>query len=136
MSASLGKALRMLRKNCELTQQQVADVLNVDRTTYCCYETGTTEPSLKSIALLGKIFKIDPALLLPEKDGTMNIRLSDVTGLVREEIAPEDKEKFDPRDEKIFTLSKDEQSFLIWYRALNNEQKTAFEEYRKDNKPK
>ena len=47
--------LKELRKNSKLTQQQVADALSVDRTTYTYYETGRLNPNFKTIYKLCKI---------------------------------------------------------------------------------
>ncbi|MBR3972165.1 MAG: helix-turn-helix domain-containing protein [Ruminococcus sp.] len=128
MSKELGRALRLLRKHSELTQKQVADVLHIDRSTYAYYESGTTEPDLKSIKKLAKIFNVKPADILPENDGKINVCLSDVTAMEPQEIPVEEKDKLDPRDEKIYSLSKEEQSFLIWYRTLTAEQKAKLKE--------
>lgn len=50
-----GNELRRLRIRCGLTQQAVADALNVNRATYTYYETGKTTPSVER---LGKIAEI------------------------------------------------------------------------------
>ncbi len=123
MSVELGQALRLLRKNCNLTQKQVAEILNLDRSTYAYYEGGTTEPDLKSIRKLAQIFNVDPVALLPDEDGRPYVRVSDVTGMVHQETPPEEMNLLDPRDEKIYSIAKDEQSVLLWYRTLTAEQK-------------
>jgi len=122
MSKELGKALQQLRKRSELTQKQVADVLHIDRSTYAYYEGGTTEPDLKSINKLAKIFNVPPACLLPDNDGSVNVSLCDVTdgvdtGFFIKEGA------LDPKDEKIYSLSKEERSFVVWLRTLSPAQK-------------
>lgn len=52
---NLGNLLKIYRKNSLLTQQQVADALNINRTTYTYYETGKTEPSIDTLHKLIKI---------------------------------------------------------------------------------
>ena len=47
---NLGNLLKIYRKNSLLTQQQVADALNINRTTYTYYETGKTEPSIDTLS--------------------------------------------------------------------------------------
>lgn len=128
MSKELGSALRMLRKHSELTQRQVAEVLHIDRSTYAYYESGVTEPDLKSIKLLAKIFNVEPADILPDNDGGINICLNDVTAFDSQEPSFDSAGKLDPRDEKIYTLSKEEQSFLIWYRTLTSKQKAKLKD--------
>ena len=123
MSKELGQALRIFRKHCELTQKQVAEILHIDRSTYAYYECGTTEPDLKTIGKLSRIFNVDPIVFLPNEDGKPSVQLTDVTGPVRMEIPPEEEEMLDPRDPKIYSIAKDEQSILIWYRTLSPEQK-------------
>lgn len=48
--------LKELRKNEKLTQQEVADELNIKKCTYCLYEKGKREPSLTNIVKLSNIF--------------------------------------------------------------------------------
>lgn len=56
--------LKSLRLEKGLTQQQVADILQVGRTTYTQYETGSSRPDLVSIALLANLFAVPIAFLL------------------------------------------------------------------------
>ncbi len=124
MSKELGLVFRTLRNNCTLTQQQVADVLHIDRSTYAYYERGTTEPDLKALKKLASIFNVDPTLLLPDEDGRIAVRVSDVTEPAEEEITEQREEAvLDPRDPRIYTLSKEEKALLVQYRVLTNEQK-------------
>ncbi len=51
--------LKSARKACCFTQQQVADLIGVDRSTYAYYELGTTTPSLDKLILLADVFKTD-----------------------------------------------------------------------------
>ncbi len=124
MSKELGLVFKTLRTNCTLTQQQVADVLHIDRSTYAYYERGTTEPDLKALKKLASVFNVDPALLLPDEDGRIAVRVSDVTEPAEEEITEQREEAvLDPRDPRIYTLSKEEKALLAQYRVLTNEQK-------------
>ena len=125
MSKELGKVLKFMRKRCELTQRQVAEVLHIDRSTYAYYESGTTEPDLKSISKLARIFNIDPMVLLPNGDGAIRVNVTD--------IAPEETQGDDGKEvahdlktEKIYSIAKEERGVLIWYRTLTSEQKERF----------
>lgn len=51
--------VKELRRKNMLTQQQVADKLKIDRSTYACYECGFREPNLQTIEALCKILKCD-----------------------------------------------------------------------------
>ncbi len=55
----LVERLKAARKECKMTQQQVADLLGIDRSTYAYYELGVSNPSLDNIAALASIFKTD-----------------------------------------------------------------------------
>ncbi len=129
MSKELGQALKSLRKQCELTQRQVAEALHIDRSTYAYYESGTTEPDLKSIRKLSQIFNVDPAVFLPDEDGKPYVHISDVTGKVHQEAPSEEESVLDLKDEKIYSIAKDERRVLILYRTLSPEQKEKFIEF-------
>ena len=103
---SIGKKLRAYRKNCVLSQQQVADAIGVERSTYTCYENGRFEPSLTTISKLAQIFCVDAIEFLPKSDDSSQL--------------------FDPSDvtsTPIFTLTKDEKDLVTTYRVLNDKQK-------------
>lgn len=103
---SIGKKLREYRKNCVLSQQQVADAIGVERSTYTCYENGRFEPSLTTISKLAQIFCVDAIEFLPKGDDSSQL--------------------FDPSDvtsTPIFTLTKDEKDLVTTYRVLNDKQK-------------
>lgn len=66
MSKLLGERLRERRKKLGLTQQQVADELNLDRTTYTYYETGRCSPSIETLYKLTLLFGVSfDELLIP-----------------------------------------------------------------------
>jgi transcriptional regulator with XRE-family HTH domain len=98
--------LKQYRKNCNLTQQQVADALNINRTTYTYYETGKTEPSISTLHKLVKMFGITYNDLLPEIDD--------------ENIGEGARARL---NDAIYALSKEEQQVVIQFRALSAERK-------------
>lgn len=53
-----GDVLRKLRIDRGLTQQAVADALNVNRSTYSFHESGKTQPDLQRVMALSKIFDV------------------------------------------------------------------------------
>lgn len=61
---SLARQLRYLRKKANLTQQQVADVLGINRSTYAYYETGKTSPKLQTLQALARIYNTNVDILL------------------------------------------------------------------------
>lgn len=65
-SRTFSEKLKHYREKNELTQQQVADKLNIHRTTYTYYEKGRTEPSIKLLSKIIEIFNISYYDLLPD----------------------------------------------------------------------
>lgn len=53
-----GDVLRKLRMERGLTQQAVADALNVNRSTYSFHESGKTQPDLQRMTALSRIFDV------------------------------------------------------------------------------
>ncbi len=56
--------LKKLRDSKKLTQKELADILNVDRTTYVKWETGSSNPSLDTVIKISKFFNISIDYLL------------------------------------------------------------------------
>lgn len=50
--------LRRVRDVLGLTQQNVADVLGLDRSTYSYYETGKTEPNIRGLKTLANLYNL------------------------------------------------------------------------------
>ncbi len=48
--------LKRLRNTYELSQQDIADKLGIDRSTYTYYETGKTEPSINMLSRILAIY--------------------------------------------------------------------------------
>ena len=60
--------LKELRKSAGLTQQQLAEKLNVKQQSYTRYESGAGEPNLETVALIAKIFDVSADYLLGLSD--------------------------------------------------------------------
>ncbi|MCI6006868.1 MAG: helix-turn-helix transcriptional regulator [Ruminococcus sp.] len=122
----LGLKLKYYRENCELSQQQVANVLNVDRSTYTYYETGKTTPSASTLLKLAKIFNVPCSVFLE----SINQEL-ELNSLVADSV--DNKKSSDTgsyeADEKIYNLSKEEKDMLIAYRVLNKNGQEKAQEY-------
>ena len=54
----VSESLKKVRKEHKLTQQDIADVLGVDRSTYTFYETGKTSPSIQTLQKLSNIYNV------------------------------------------------------------------------------
>ena len=109
----LGELLKRYRTNCMLTQQQVADALNINRTTYTYYETGKTEPSIDTLHKLVQMFNITYEDLLPSVDDNY-VKDSFISSRT---------------NQAIYNLSKDEQQILISRRALSPEKQKELDEF-------
>ena len=56
--------LKFYRHECGLTQQQVADRLKIERSTYTYYETGKTKPDINTLIKIAKVYNISYTKLL------------------------------------------------------------------------
>ena len=107
----LGEVLRYYRDRSNLTQQQVSDLIGINRTTYTYYETGKTEPSIDTLHKLIKIFGITYDDLLPSEKNPKSIKDSFLRA---------------KGDEAIYNLTKEEQQFIISLRAMSPEEREEF----------
>lgn len=106
-SSSTGENLRRCREACALSQQQVADALNIERSTYTRYENNDTEPALTTLVKLAAIYNVSPMELLPSIDDEEKQSLTDRAGA----------------DSPIYQLAKDERGLVAIYRALPKDKK-------------
>ena len=109
----IGQACKKFREEKGYTQQQVADALNINRTTYTYYETGKTEPSIETLHKLVQIFNITYEDILPDV----------------EENYVKDSFISSRANQAIYNLSKDEQQILIARRALSPEKQKQLDEF-------
>lgn len=52
------RQIRVIRIQNNLTQQQLADVLGVSRSTYCGYESGRRNPDIEVLSKLSKFYRL------------------------------------------------------------------------------
>ncbi len=57
-NTSLANTLRTLRLKAGYTQQNIADALNINRSTYTYYETGKTTPDIHTLKALAQILNV------------------------------------------------------------------------------
>ena len=129
----LGKKLKYYRENCELSQQQVANALNVDRSTYTYYETGKTTPSASTLLKLSKIFNVPCSVFLESINQELNLnsRVSDSKGAYLAEYDDDDGAVITV-DDRIYGLNKDEKELIAVYRVLDQSQKETFDKFVKE----
>ncbi len=109
---TVAESLRKIRKEHKLTQQDIANVLGVDRTTYTLYETGNTNPPIESLEKLSSIYNATIGYILGKEEDNHRERIGTGANMVREGSV-------DP----LAYLPKDEQTLLIAYRVLSDEDK-------------
>ena len=69
-----GEKLRILREIYDVSQQEIADLLGIERSTYTYYELGKTEPSLGTLRKIAYLFHVSADFLL-DIPGTANQEL-------------------------------------------------------------
>lgn len=90
LETTFAQRLKMCRENCGLRQWQVADILNMNRTTYTKYETGVSEPSQGVLKKLVALFGVDYNTLLGQ-DNVVSAAFSD-SSLPMFRLADKEKE--------------------------------------------
>jgi len=105
--------IRQLRRRNGLTQQQVADFLHIDRSTYAYYESGRTKTSIEVLLRLARLYKISLGQMVGE-DVPADMLADDTdysTALIDESIV------------RFTQLSREEQYLVILYRSGTDEQR-------------
>lgn len=82
MIDSLGNRLRQLRQNNRLRQDQVANLVGVNKNTMCSYENDVRQPSYEILVRLANLYRVSTDYLL----GCESKRTVDVSGLTPKEI--------------------------------------------------
>lgn len=62
--SAIGKNIKLLRKSRNLTQQELADILNVSSMTISYYENGERNPGINTIYALAKFFNVTSDYLI------------------------------------------------------------------------
>ncbi len=120
----LSQTLKKLRENSGYTQQQVANALSIERSTYTYYETGKTTPDIKTLSKLAKIFNVSFAEMLENEERERQFRLQDFS---HDLYCDYDLKNSD----YIYELSKNEKAVISLYRALPNEAQSDILDYLK-----
>ena len=104
----ISEKIKILRTKSGVTQQHIASILGIDRSTYTYYELGKTIPNWTMIKKIAKIFKISPYDLL-----------EDDNKYIASDISLSYKKKSD-----FYDLSNQEKKFILSLRSLpENERK-------------
>ena len=68
MHKTIRENIRELRKQQGLTQQQMADYLHIDRSSYAYYESGRTDIKVKLLVTLAQFFQVSYATIIGQPD--------------------------------------------------------------------
>lgn len=74
---SFGEVLKKLRTESSLTQQQLADRLNLSKANVSKYESNLVEPNLETLRLITKVFNVNSDYLLEIKTNPTNNLFAD-----------------------------------------------------------
>ena len=113
-SMTVAESLRRIRKQHKLTQQDIANVLGIDRTTYTLYENGVTSPSIENLAKLSSVYNATIGYIAGKEQSNNYDKVSSESAFVSEG-------NVDP----VAYLPKEEQKLLISFRVLSDEDKES-----------
>ncbi|MGN0549371.1 MAG: helix-turn-helix domain-containing protein [Acutalibacteraceae bacterium] len=115
---SLGEKLLRLRKEMKMTQDDVAKVLGMSRTSFSKYENGNANPPLQVLRKIAAIYNVGLEYLI--FDENTSIRLNDSQS--------EDENTSSVSVSKITELRPVEKQIIGKYRILTDEEKKKFVE--------
>lgn len=107
--ALFGMRIRTLRQQQNMTQQAVADLLQIDRTTYTKYEAGRVSPDNQGLVRLAEIFGCTVDSLLGVADGEQQFQVAS-------------------SGQETMLLTNEEQILLQLFRQLSPEERSALAE--------
>ncbi len=103
-----GNRLQEIRKSSTLTQQEVANALGIERSTFACYEIGKTEPSIKMLYRIMRLFDVTLEEIYPSVNG------------VADDYEPYNDDK---SDVSFSMLSEKEKELVLKFRLMEDQEK-------------
>ncbi len=107
----LSENLRILRKNFKLTQQEVADILGIDRSTYTFYEAGKSTPTKENIIKLCDIYNVTVGYILGVEKNCPELKVANRS------------DRIDEAMDGLGEISRNEKFLIMAYRSLDSEKK-------------
>ena len=124
-----GNNLKKIRKECGLTQAQVAEALGLERSTYTYYETGKTDPSIHTLKKIMTLFNCSFADVYPSEDDTAKVYSTKTIENYFQTEHLKIAEPFSPYNAGATLPYLNEREMIENYRLLSNEdKKKIFEE--------
>lgn len=118
----LSEQLKIIRKANKFTQQELADAIGIERSTYASYETGRNKPDVVLLSKIAKVFGVSSDYIL-EIDTTVPLNVEDIPVQYKKKSG----------NQLVSTLSKEEKSVLAKYRLLSDSKKTELVDFLKKN---
>lgn len=110
---ALGKKLLMLRKEFKMTQDDVANILGMSRTSFSKYENGIANPPLQVLRKLASIYNVGLEYLI--FDENTSIKLHDPQ--------EEDEDSAEAPSSRITDLKPIEKEIVGKFRTLSDDEK-------------
>ena len=105
----LAKRIKELRKEKDLTQEDLGKLINVTKVSICCYENGTRIPSLETIVALANAFEVS---------------LDDLLGREKE-IVVDDEQKIRMSKEEVEFIKEIRKSERVFHLLTTNPKRCA-----------
>ena len=118
----LSEQLKIIRKANKFTQQELADAIGIERSTYASYETGRNKPDVNLLSKIAKVFGVSSDYIL-EIDTTVPLNVEDIPVQYKKKSG----------NQLVSTLSKEEKGVLAKYRLLSDSKKTELVDFLKKN---
>lgn len=118
----LSEQLKIIRKANKFTQQELADAIGIERSTYASYETGRNKPDVILLSKIAKVFGVSSDFIL-EIDTTAPLNVEDIPVQYKKKSG----------NQLVSTLSKEEKSVLAKYRLLSDNKKTELVDFLEKN---
>lgn len=109
--------LKRFRKMNGMTQQQIADVLKIERTAYANYELGRTNMNIETLCKVSEFFGVTVEQMLFASPNEDIVRKSDLNAAFPNKDCPR---LFDEECRHVGYLTQDERRLLILYRAYDD----------------
>lgn len=78
-----GERLKQLRNNKGLSQKELTDRLNLNRSTYARYETSSTQPDFQTLIKLAKFYNVSIDFLLGNSDDPNETKDDDLEDFIK-----------------------------------------------------
>ncbi len=118
----LSEQLKIIRKANKFTQQELADAIGIERSTYASYETGRNKPDVVLLKRIADVFGVSSDFIL-EIDTTAPLNMEDIPVQYKKKSG----------NKLVSTLSKEEKSVLAKYRLLSDNKKTELVDFLEKN---